>query len=137
MRDKGSINLQNPLFETYFLAFTNFNSNGFALYCPADGYGTLMNGKIMNGDHQVTDEDEFDPSDPPPFRIKEIRDAIPKHCWVKSPWRSMSYVIRDVLVVFGLVALALYFNSWVVWPLYWVAQGTMFWALFVLGHDWY
>lgn len=105
------------------------------LETSGDGYGTLMNGKIMNGDHQVTDEDEFDPSDPPPFRIKEIRDAIPKHCWVKSPWRSMSYVIRDVLVVFGLVALALYFNSWAVWTLYWVAQGTMFWALFVLGHD--
>lgn len=24
-----------------------------------------------------------------------------------------------------------------VWPLYWFAQGTMFWALFVVGHDWY
>lgn len=24
-----------------------------------------------------------------------------------------------------------------VWPLYWAAQGTMFWALFVVGHDWY
>ena len=23
-----------------------------------------------------------------------------------------------------------------VWPLYWAAQGTMFWALFVVGHDW-
>lgn len=23
-----------------------------------------------------------------------------------------------------------------VWPLYWLAQGTMFWALFVVGHDW-
>ncbi len=22
------------------------------------------------------------------------------------------------------------------WPLYWAAQGTMFWALFVVGHDW-
>lgn len=22
------------------------------------------------------------------------------------------------------------------WPLYWFAQGTMFWALFVVGHDW-
>jgi omega-3 fatty acid desaturase (delta-15 desaturase) len=22
-----------------------------------------------------------------------------------------------------------------VWPLYWIAQGTMFWALFVVGHD--
>eukprot|EP00882_Tetradesmus_deserticola_P030796 GHRQ01034752.1.p1 GENE.GHRQ01034752.1~~GHRQ01034752.1.p1 ORF type:complete len:158 (-),score=3.34 GHRQ01034752.1:29-502(-) len=21
------------------------------------------------------------------------------------------------------------------WPLYWIAQGTMFWALFVVGHD--
>jgi len=24
-----------------------------------------------------------------------------------------------------------------VWPLYWAVQGTMFWAFFVLGHDWY
>ena len=23
------------------------------------------------------------------------------------------------------------------WPLYWLAQGTMFWALFVVGHDWW
>jgi omega-3 fatty acid desaturase (delta-15 desaturase) len=23
-----------------------------------------------------------------------------------------------------------------VWPLYALAQGTMFWALFVVGHDW-
>jgi fatty acid desaturase len=22
------------------------------------------------------------------------------------------------------------------WPLYWFMQGTMFWALFVVGHDW-
>lgn len=22
------------------------------------------------------------------------------------------------------------------WPAYWIAQGTMFWALFVVGHDW-
>lgn len=26
--------------------------------------------------------------------------------------------------------------QWWAWPLYWVAQGTMFWALFVVGHDW-
>lgn len=47
----------------------------------------------------------------------------------------MSYVVRDVAVVIGLAAVAAYFNNWVVWPLYWLAQGTMFWALFVLGHD--
>jgi len=90
-------------------------------------------GKRVSG---VEDDGEFDPSSPPPFRLADIRAAIPKYCWVKDPWRSMSYVVRDVVVVFGLAAVAAYFNNWIVWPLYWIAQGTMFWALFVLGHDW-
>ncbi|GJN31142.1 hypothetical protein PR202_gb19502 [Eleusine coracana subsp. coracana] len=47
----------------------------------------------------------------------------------------MTYVLRDVLVVLGLAAAAARLDSWLVWPLYWAAQGTMFWALFVLGHD--
>jgi omega-3 fatty acid desaturase (delta-15 desaturase) len=81
--------------------------------------------------------EEFNPGAPPPFGLAEIRAAIPKHCWVKDPWRSMSYVLRDVLVVLGLAAAAARVDSWLVWPLYWAAQGTMFWALFVLGHDWY
>ncbi|KAK4803017.1 hypothetical protein SAY86_001220 [Trapa natans] len=80
-------------------------------------------------------DDHFDPGSAPPFKLGDIRAAIPKHCWVKDPWRSMSYVVRDVVVVFGLAAAAAYLNNWVVWPLYWAAQGTMFWALFVLGHD--
>ncbi|MQL88754.1 hypothetical protein Taro_021306 [Colocasia esculenta] len=80
-------------------------------------------------------EEEFDPAMPPPFGLAEIRAAIPKHCWVKDPWRSMSYVVRDVAVVLGMAAAAAYLNNWIVWPLYWAAQGTMFWALFVLGHD--
>lgn len=83
----------------------------------------------------VKSEVEFDPGLPPPFKLADIRAAIPKHCWEKNKWRSMSYVLRDVAVVFGFAAIASVLNSWVVWPLYWVAQGTMFWALFVLGHD--
>ena len=38
-----------------------------------------------------------------------------------------------VVVVFGLAAAAAFFNNWNVWPLYWIAQGTMFWALFVIS----
>lgn len=92
----------------------------------------------INGVNRVEDKEEgkFDPSSLPPFKLADIRAAIPKHCWVKDPWRSMSYVVRDVAVVFGLAAAAAYLNNWIVWPLYWAAQGTMFWALFVLGHDW-
>ncbi|KAF3953411.1 hypothetical protein CMV_021146 [Castanea mollissima] len=87
----------------------------------------------FNGEKK--EELEFNPGSPPPFKLADIRAAIPKHCWVKNPWRSMSYVVRDVVVVFGLAVAAAYVNNWFVWPLYWAAQGTMFWALFVLGHD--
>ncbi|XP_047331060.1 omega-3 fatty acid desaturase, endoplasmic reticulum-like [Impatiens glandulifera] len=80
-------------------------------------------------------DSEFDPSSPPPFRLSEIRSAIPNHCWVKDTWRSLGYVVRDIFVVFGLIVLAVYLDNWAFWPFYWAAQGTMFWALFVLGHD--
>lgn len=83
------------------------------------------------------EDGEFDSSRKPPFTLSDIRAAIPKHCWEKNSWKSMSYVARDVAIVFGLAAGAAAVNSWFVWPLYWLAQGTMFWALFVLGHDWY
>ncbi|KAI5321694.1 PREDICTED: omega-3 [Prunus dulcis] len=96
--------------------------------------------KPMNGvngihNHNKQDEADFDPSAPPPFKIAEIRAAIPKHCWVKNPWRSMSYVFRDLFVIFAMASAAIYLESWYLWPVYWAAQGTMFWALFVLGHD--
>nr|CAB3462794.1 unnamed protein product [Digitaria exilis] len=85
------------------------------------------------------DDTRFDAGKPPPFRIGDVRAAVPPHCWRKSPWRSLSYVARDVAVVAALAVAAASssLDAWpvVIWPLYWAAQGTMFWALFVLGHD--
>jgi hypothetical protein len=78
----------------------------------------------------------FDAGKPPPFRIGDVRAAVPPHCWRKSPLRSLSYVARDVAVVAVLAMAAAALDSWALWPIYWAAQGTMFWALFVLGHDW-
>ncbi|KAD3338501.1 hypothetical protein R6Q59_026732 [Mikania micrantha] len=91
----------------------------------------LQQASVKNETHE-----QFDPSAPPPFKVADIRAAIPAHCWVKNPWKSLSYVLRDILVISTLVAIAVFFknSSWV-WPVYWVAQGTMFWAIFVLGHD--
>ncbi|KAI5066107.1 hypothetical protein GOP47_0018731 [Adiantum capillus-veneris] len=88
-----------------------------------------------DGNREKIEHEAFSFTNPPPFTLADIRAAIPKHCWVKDPWKSFSYVVRDVAIVFGLAAGAAYINNWMVWPLYWFAQGTMFWALFVLGHD--
>ena len=93
--------------------------------------------KAREDDKSRRQVDGFDAGKAPPFRIGDVRAAVPEHCWRKSPWRSLWYVARDVAVVAALgAAAAAGADTWAVWPLYWAAQGTMFWALFVLGHDW-
>ncbi|CAN1282277.1 Omega-3 fatty acid desaturase, endoplasmic reticulum [Linum perenne] len=101
------------------------NSMGMEAAHPTGNGNGVMNGS----------KSDFDPSEVPPFKIADIRAAIPPHCWVKNPWRSLSYVVRDAVVILAFAAAALKLDSWAVWPIYWVAQGTMFWAVFVLGHD--
>ena len=49
--------------------------------------------------------------------------------------RSLSYLLFHLGIVAALYALAYSINSWLFFPLFWFAQGTMFWALFVVGHD--
>lgn len=47
-----------------------------------------------------------------------------------------AHLALDVGIVAALAITAYNLDSPFVWPLYWFAQGTMFWALFVVGHDW-
>ena len=70
-----------------------------------------------------------------PFTLKDIREAIPEHCFESSAGRSLSYFFLDIGIITGLYALAYSIHSWFFYPLFWLAQGTMFWALFVVGHD--
>ena len=70
-----------------------------------------------------------------PFTLKDLKTAIPDYCFQPSAWRSLSYFFLDIGIVAGLYAIANYLDSWFFWPIFWFAQGTMFWALFVVGHD--
>eukprot|EP00798_Chlamydomonas_sp_ICE-L_P026954 gene26953-3826_t len=45
------------------------------------------------------------------------------------------YLARDSLFVAGLAVGFSALNAWWAWPAYWFMQGTMFWSLFVVGHD--
>lgn len=42
----------------------------------------------------------------PTFTIKEIRDAIPKHCYERSGARFLSYVARDIVTLAATFLLA-------------------------------
>ncbi|TAE56712.1 MAG: fatty acid desaturase [Nostocales cyanobacterium] len=70
-----------------------------------------------------------------PFTLQDLRNAIPAECFEPSVAKSLYYFFRDVAIIAGLYALAHYLDSWYFWPVFWVLQGTMFWALFVVGHD--
>jgi len=70
-----------------------------------------------------------------PFTRRELRDAIPERCFHPSTARSLVALARDVALL-----AALYLASaratgtpWLV-PMVFL-QGTLFWALFVIGHD--
>ena len=70
-----------------------------------------------------------------PFTLQQLKAAIPAYCFKPSVGKSLSYFFLDVGIISGLYALAHTLDSWFFWPVFWLMQGTMFWALFVVGHD--
>mmetsp|Transcript_6163 Transcript_6163/g.13393 ORF Transcript_6163/g.13393 Transcript_6163/m.13393 type:complete len:424 (-) Transcript_6163:940-2211(-) len=98
------------------------NVAAFTEVTTADGFKRNLDGS-------------FDLSAAPPFSLADLRNAIPAKCWEKNTFRSFAYLALDVGIVAGLAIAAYTVNQWWAWPLYWFAQGTMFWALFVVGHD--
>ncbi|KAK0625488.1 bifunctional delta12/omega3 fatty acid desaturase [Bombardia bombarda] len=81
----------------------------------------------------------------PDFTIKDIRDAIPKHCYERSYVRSMAYVFRDmVLLAVTFVAFHNYNTPEFVpstpvrgllWGVYAFMQGLFGTGLWVLAHE--
>lgn len=79
----------------------------------------------------------------PTFTIKDIRDAIPPHCFERSYLRSYGYVLRD-LVCLG-TTFYLFHNytpliqsyplRCVAWALYTVLQGLFGTGIWVLAHE--
>lgn len=83
------------------------------------------------------------PLKPPSFTLKDIRDAIPKHCFERNLFKSLSHLISDLLII----AVLGYAASWIshpllpvwshylLWPMYWYAQGSVMTGVWVLSHE--
>lgn len=70
-----------------------------------------------------------------PFTLQQVRNAIPAHCFQSNVWRSSAYFALDLGIITLLYGLAARIDSAFFLPIFWFLQGTMFWALFVVGHD--
>lgn len=78
---------------------------------------------------------------PPPFKLEDVRRAIPQKCFERNTARSLYYMFRDFFMVFA-IWYAVYcwhdlFKKYflLTFPVFAFVQGTLFWALFVVGHD--
>ena len=85
------------------------------------------------------------PFELPDFTIKEIRDAIPAHCFERSGARGLAYVARDLLYLS--TVFYIYYNYVTpehipsksiragLWALYTVLQGLFATGIWVLAHE--
>lgn len=78
----------------------------------------------------------------PNFTVKEIREAIPAHCFRRDTFRSFTYVFHDLVLMLALGYAATYIDTLpsvyariALWPLYWTAQGIVSTGTWVLGHE--
>lgn len=85
--------------------------------------------------------------EPPPFTIKELRDAIPAHCFERSLLKSSAYMVVDLIGIAALFTTAYYYNqisgestfwsisNFIFWPTYWFIQGAVMTGLWVVAHE--
>jgi omega-6 fatty acid desaturase (delta-12 desaturase) len=93
----------------------------------------------------ITDKDApaMLPLEPPAFTLKDIRDSIPSHCFQRNLYTSLSHLASDVAIVSVLAYLASWighpalpaWSQYVLWPLYWYAQGAVCTGVWVLAHE--
>jgi len=79
---------------------------------------------------------------PPPFKLADLKAAIPASCFERSLLRSTLYLVVDLVIAFsihyflsGLPSLLPAPFSWLAWALYAVIQGSAFTALWVVAHE--
>ena len=75
---------------------------------PANIDTNLTNKKkqnLSNVSNLKTQEIALHELPPPPFTIKELRDAVPHHCFQRSLFRSSLYLINDLVIISGKIFL--------------------------------
>jgi omega-6 fatty acid desaturase (delta-12 desaturase) len=98
--------------------------------------------KLADG---ILDEDRPSnlPLAPPKFNLMDIRKAIPAHCFKRSLLTSCSHLASDLAIIACFFYAATYISSdyvpagagWLLWPIYWYAQGSVMTGVWVLAHE--
>ena len=83
------------------------------------------------------------PVEAPPFKISDIRNAIPSHCFKKSYFYSLLYASRDAAGILFLGYLASFIHTLsfpplvkaLLWCVYWYTCGCVATGWWMIGHE--
>ncbi|KAI9124348.1 hypothetical protein K1719_004270 [Acacia pycnantha] len=83
------------------------------------------------------------PSTNPPFTVNQLKKAIPAHCFQRSLLQSSAYLLHDVALSVLIYKSTSFFNllphpataSFLLWPLYWLLQGSVLTGIWVVAHE--
>merc|ERR1711988_2076635 len=83
------------------------------------------------------------PLEAPSFSLKTIRDAIPPHCFQRNLLTSLTHLVVDLAMIASMFYAASFIHSssfpvwskYLLWPLYWYAQGSVLTGVWVLSHE--
>ncbi|DAZ92563.1 TPA: hypothetical protein N0F65_012793 [Lagenidium giganteum] len=83
------------------------------------------------------------PLDLPQFSIKDLRTAIPAHCFERSLVRSLGHLAVNLAQCAALAVAATFIDRapvpapvrWVLWALYWFFQGAYLTGIWVIAHE--
>ncbi|KAF9375282.1 Acyl-lipid omega-3 desaturase [Podila verticillata] len=79
---------------------------------------------------------------PMDFTVKELRDSIPAHLFLRNTTTSLMYVAKDLFTVATVFYSATFIDTLPssalkipAWIAYWIIQGTVMTGLWVIGHE--
>ncbi|OQR97021.1 fatty acid desaturase [Achlya hypogyna] len=83
------------------------------------------------------------PLEPPSITLKDLRAAIPAHCFERSAVTSFYHLAKNLAICAVIFAAGLklaaaslpWYAAVVAWPIYWFVQGTYFTGIWVIAHE--
>ncbi|XP_060171476.1 delta(12)-acyl-lipid-desaturase-like [Lycium barbarum] len=82
------------------------------------------------------------PISKPPFTLGDIKKAIPPHCFQRSLFRSFSYLVQDLILVYIFYYIATTYihvlqspYCYLAWSAYWFIQGCVCVGIWVIAHE--
>ncbi|KAK1386688.1 Oleate desaturase [Heracleum sosnowskyi] len=82
------------------------------------------------------------PHEKPNFTLRDLKKAIPPHCFERSLLHSLAYLIVDFIANYLMYFVASnYFHllpyklAYLAWPVYGFCQGCVMYGLWVIGHE--